>query len=228
MNTNTPIPLAGLVFDLDGTLIDSAPDTRNALNAFLVERNRRFVTLEETKQALGDGAVKLVERIFRLTGDCPPDIMADVRAYITIYNTIKADPIQIYPDVVTTLRAFKKRNIPLGLCTNKPESATLKLLDELELRPYFAAIAGGDSFPVHKPDPAHLMGVIEQMGITPQGCVMIGDSPNDMVAAHGLGIPCILVDYGYGFDVSVLPAEAVISSMADLPKTLMRLGFQGF
>lgn len=224
-----PQPLRGVIFDLDGTLVDSAPDLRNALNAFLAARNRRPLTLAETKAAIGDGAVKLVERALRLTGDCPTGdtLLDETRAYIAIYRTIVADPSQLYPDVLTTLMALRQKSIALGLCTNKPESATRKLLDELALAPYFSGVAGGDTFPTHKPDPAHLHGVITQMGLTPDGCVMVGDSPNDLAAAHGLQVPCILVDYGYAANVRDLPAEATISRMGDLPAALSALGFHG-
>lgn len=221
--------LRGVIFDLDGTLVDSAPDLRNALNQFLAERGRRSLTLAETKAAIGDGAVKLVERAFRLTGDCPAGdaLLDEARAYISIYRNIVADPSQLYPDVVNTLNVLQQKSIALGLCTNKPEGATRKLLDELLITPYFSGIAGGDTFPTHKPDPAHLLGVITQMGLTPTGCAMVGDSPNDLVAAHGLQVPCIMVDYGYGADVRDLPAEATISGMGELPAALSALGFRG-
>ncbi len=219
--------LRGIIFDLDGTLVDSAPDLRNALNQFLAERGRRALTLAETKAAIGDGAIKLVERAFRLTGDSPTGdaLLDEARAYITIYRAMVADPSQLYPGVVSTLELLRQNAIALGLCTNKPESATRKLLDELKLTPYFSGIAGGDTFPAHKPDPSHLLGVITQMGLTPQGCVMIGDSPNDLAAAHGLQVPCILVDYGYCADVRDLSAEATISSIGELPAALSALGF---
>ena len=221
--------LRGVIFDLDGTLVDSAPDLRNALNQFLAERARRPLTLVETKAAIGDGAIKLVERAFRLTGGCPTGdaLLDEARAYISIYRGIVADPSQLYPGVISTLKFLQEKAIGLGLCTNKPESATRKLLDELTLTPLFSGIAGGDTFPTHKPDPAHLLGVISQMGLTPSGCVMVGDSPNDLVAAHGLQVPCILVDYGYAEDVRDLPAEATISGMNELPAALSALGFSG-
>lgn len=221
--------LRGVVFDLDGTLVDSAPDLRNALNQFLAERERRAMTLAETKTAVGDGAVKLVERALRLTGACPSGdaLLDEARAFIQIYRGIAADPSQLYPGVMPTLEHLRRNAVALGLCTNKPESATRKLLDELTLTPFFSGVAGGDTYPTHKPDPEHLRGVITQMGLEPPGFVMVGDSPNDLVAAHGLQIPCIMVDYGYGADVRDLPAEATISAMSDLPAALSALGFHG-
>lgn len=221
------IPLAGVIFDLDGTLVDSAPDIRNAINAYLQTQERRPLTLDEVKRAAGDGAMLLVERALSLTGaqTSHNDLVNHVQSFIKIYRDITPDPAQIYPGVLPTLDAFKTHAVPMGICTNKPEIATQKLLDYLRLKPYFGAVAGGDTFQMHKPDPEHLRGVIDMLGVPVTHCVMVGDSSNDLAAAHGLGIPCILVDYGYGDDIAALPAEAFINDMAQLHQTLARLGF---
>lgn len=222
------IPLAGVIFDLDGTLIDSAPDIRNAINTHLQSQNRRLLSLDEVKRAVGDGALTLVERALGLTGTKADHdtLIEHVHSFIKIYRDITPDPAQIFPGVLSTLAAFKEHAVPMGICTNKPQAATHKLLDDLRLKPFFSGIAGGDTFPVHKPDPGHLRGVIDMMNVPVAHCVMVGDSPNDLAAAHGLGIPCILADYGYGSDCASLPAEAIIKDMAELPAALTRLGFQ--
>ncbi len=225
MNDNEKI-LRGVVFDLDGTLVDSAPDIHNALNLFLLERGRRGVTLNETKTALGDGVAKLLERILSMTGGRPESFAADIHGFLDIYRAIKGDPRQIYPQVIETLQNLRAGNIAVGLCTNKPEAATLKLLDDLAIAGLFDAVAGGDTFTVHKPHPDHLRGVIQRMKVPDACCVMVGDSPNDLAAAHGLGIPCVLVDYGYGADISILPAEAVIGSMGELARAIEQIGFK--
>jgi phosphoglycolate phosphatase len=223
MQTMTQQPLTGVIFDLDGTLVDSVPDIRNALNRFLTSRGRRAVTKGEAEAAVGDGVFIMVERIMAVTGGVPPDVRQETAAFIEMYHENIADPAQIYPHVSTVLAHLQQNGIALGLCTNKPEAVTLKLLNELDLRRYFWAVAGGDTFPTHKPDPAHLRGVIEQLGLHPSGCVMVGDSKNDYLAAQGLGIPCIMVDYGYGADAALLGAAATISSMGDLPAALTRV-----
>ena len=219
--------LSGVIFDLDGTLVDSAPDICNAINAHLATLQRRALTLEEVKAAVGDGAMLLVERALALTGQRPThDGLVDhVQDFIRIYRNIAADPTQIYPGVTATLEDLTARDVALGICTNKPEVATHKLLDDLRLKHYFHGIAGGDTFQVHKPNPDHLRGVIAMMGVAVAESVMVGDSPNDLAAAQGLGIPCIMVDYGYGSGVRDLPADAVISDLTALRPTLMRLGF---
>lgn len=215
--------LRGVIFDLDGTLVDSAPDIRNALNEFLASRGRRAVTLGETQRAIGDGAAKLVERILAATGEVPADLTRDVQDFIAIYREVAADPVQIYPHVIDVLAQLQTQDIALGLCTNKPESATHKLLRDLDLQRFFGAVAGGDTFQQRKPDPAHIEGVIKQLGVPTDGCVMVGDSINDFLAAQGLGIPCIMVNYGYGADAGLLPAAAVIGGMDELYNALKRL-----
>jgi phosphoglycolate phosphatase len=217
--------LRGVIFDLDGTLVDSAADIRYALNQFLATRNRRSVTLAETQWAIGDGAAKLVERIMAATGEISGDLSLDTKDFIEVYNTITADKSQIYPYVTEVLAQLQSQGIALGLCTNKPETATRKLLADLDLQRYFNAVAGGDTFPKRKPDSSHLRGVIDLLGVPASGCVMVGDSINDFLAAQGLGIPCVMVNYGYGADADLLPAAAVIAGMQHLYSTLMKIGF---
>ncbi len=222
-----PKILTGVIFDLDGTLVDSAPEIYNALNAFLTSYGRRTITRAEADahRIIGDGALKLVERALSLTGSIPSNLDKEFEDFIHFYQTTPADPAQIYPGVVALLEQLQQRGVERGLCTNKPESITRRLLQDLNLAQHFGAVVGGDTFPVRKPHPDHIRGVIERLGLGISGCVMVGDSANDMLAAHGLGIPCILVDYGYDSEARLLPAEAVISTMADLPAALARLGF---
>lgn len=219
-------PLAGIIFDLDGTLVDSAPDICNALNTYLKRLGRRPLSLDETKTALGDGAASLLQRSLGLTGDAVgyAALAEHVRAFITLYRDIPADPAQIYPHVTSVLQRFHAGNIDLGLCTNKPEVSTLKLLDDLALSRYFGAVAGGDTFAVRKPDPGHIRGVVERLGAEVSRCVMVGDSINDLLAAQGLNMPCIIVNYGYG-NSAALQADAVIDDFSLLPETLTRLGY---
>ncbi|MEJ0061765.1 MAG: phosphoglycolate phosphatase [Alphaproteobacteria bacterium] len=217
--------LSGVIFDLDGTLVDSAPDIRNALNEYLRALGRRALTLEEATGMIGDGVMLLVERALTTTGEKPGDIIPHVQSFMKIYRAINADPAQIYPGVMKILDFMRERNIALGLCTNKPEAATHKLLDDLKLAAYFSGVAGGDTYPLHKPNPEHLRGVIAMMGVDADRCVMVGDSPNDLAAARGLGVPCVLADYGYA-SVKDLPADAFIESMEGLPEALVRLGFE--
>ena len=217
--------LQGLIFDLDGTLVDSAPDVRQALNTVLRTHGRRPLTLEEIKALSGDGLLVQLQRAFAVTGDAEPNPMNAFQEFITAYRALMPDPAQIYPDVRETLERYHKLGVKLGVCTNKQEAATLRLLDQLDLSRYFEFIAGGDTFPTHKPNPDHVYGVLSALDVEPETCVMIGDSPNDIAASHGAKIPCIAVTHGYALDAHKLGADAVIEGFSGLEKALKTLGF---
>lgn len=219
--------LQGLIFDLDGTLVDSAADLRQALNQVLLADNRRPLTLEETKQFIGDGPFELIRRSFAATGDPPPeDKFGDcLQTFLHTYSTMKPDPAQIYPGVVDILRHYREAGVALGLCTNKPEKETFNLLKKLHLLNFFGYIAGGDTFTRRKPHPDHLTNVITALDVPLTGCVMVGDSNNDVMAAKGARVPVIILHYGYDKDVARLPADAFIDRMADLPMAIQKLGF---
>jgi phosphoglycolate phosphatase len=219
--------LKGLIFDLDGTLLDSAPDLRQALNLTLAAHGRRPLTLEEATRLTGDGMLPMLSRAFAMTGKPIPDSESYIRfqEFITHYRKQKADPSQIYPHVIDSLKHFKKRGVAMGVCTNKQEASTIRLLEDLNIQNYFGFVAGGDTFPVHKPHPDHVRGVMQALKLSPANCVMVGDGSNDVRAAQGAGIPCILVTQGYGIDVEDLGAEAIIASFAELPTALQKLGF---
>lgn len=219
--------LEGLIFDLDGTLVDSAPDIRNALNRTLVEQGRRDITLDEVKALVGDGLLVTLQRAFEKTGAA----LADDQSYrifqifVGYYRALKADPSQIYPGVTDALRQFRDRGVKLGVCTNKQETATHRILDELGLANYFTFVAGGDTYMVHKPHPDHVRGVAEAMAVSPAACVMVGDSANDVKAAKGAGMSCLMITHGYGTDVAGLGADGLIGSFAELDAALARIGF---
>lgn len=218
--------LQGLIFDLDGTLIDSAPDLRQALNLTLAAAGRRPLTLSETKDFVGDGALALMQRSFAATGQPLPDssLMTAVRQFLNFYRTITPDPAQIYPHVRETLEFYRHAGVVLGLCTNKPQAETDYLLHGLNLTDYFAFVAGGDTFQYHKPHPEHVSGTILGMDVPRTGCVMIGDSKNDILAAKAAKIPAILIDHGYGKSGRVT-ADRQIASFTELPAALLSLGF---
>jgi phosphoglycolate phosphatase len=218
--------LQGLIFDLDGTLIDSAPDLRQALNLLLAERGRRPLTLAETKDFIGDGAMALVQRSFAATGEALPDhsLIETVKKFLGYYRTIKPDPAQLYPHVLEALQFYHAAGIKLGVCTNKPQAETDYLLHGLAIDHYFSFVAGCDTFMYHKPNPEHVTGTIIGMDVPRAGCVMVGDSKNDVVAAKGARIPIILVDQGYG-KASDQRADHLIASFKELPAALLSLGF---
>ena len=213
-----------VVFDLDGTLVDSAPDLRVAINKLLTEEGRRPLALEEVTSMIGDGAMKLVERAFAATGGCNgADPLERLTArFLAFYDGHATDSTRPYPGVPETLALLRKQQWALGICTNKPERATREVLRGLALDQHFAAVAGGDSIAgVRKPDPRLLLAVIDRLGTAPAAAVMVGDNANDVQAARAADVPVIIRAGGYTrVPLSHLRADAVIEHFAELPAAL--------
>jgi len=208
-----------LVFDLDGTLVDSAPDLHRSLNAVLAEQGRTPVSLADIRSMVGDGAAKLVERGFADTGAPvePAAMPGLVQRFLVHYSAGRHALTPAFPGVVETLRLLRERGYRLGVCTNKPYAPTMEILETLGLTGLFAAVTGGDSLPVRKPDPGHLLGTLDLLGATADRAVMIGDSANDVAVARAAGVPAIVVRYGYTrTPVEELGADAIITHFAEL------------
>lgn len=220
------VPFDAVVFDLDGTLIDSAPDIARALNRTLAEFGRRAVSLDEVRAMVGDGAKGLVRDAFAATGaalDDDGDAVAALQRYLDNYYLEDAAADCLYPGVAETLTGLAATGLRLGLCTNKSERICRKVIAQVGLSQLFSAVAGGDSLPVKKPNPGHLRHVAEALG---GGRVaMVGDNANDVKAARGCGWPVAAVSYGYPrMPVAELGADVVIDRFTDLPGALRRLG----
>ena len=208
-----------LVFDLDGTLFDTAPDLHRCLNAVLAEHGRRSVALDDVRQMVGDGAAKLIERGFAATGAPrePGDLPPLVRRFLDHYRAGAHVLTRPFPGVVDALIGLSADGFRLGICTNKPYGSTMDVLEAMEVEHLFQAVGGGDSFAVRKPDPSHLLEVLKLMRATPGEAVMIGDSGNDVAVARAAGVPVIAVSYGYTtVPVDQLGADHVIDSFAEL------------
>lgn len=214
-----------LIFDLDGTLIDSAPDLAAALNKVLIEARRDPVTLHQVTQMIGDGVATLVERGFEATGGAPDDPGHHLDRFHHHYNNATAALTALYPGVLDTLQALRAGGYRMGLCTNKPAQPTASVLDAFGLTEFFEAVAGGDTFPVRKPSPGHLLGLLRQMQVDPEHAVMIGDSPNDVQVALNAAVPVIAVSYGYRrVPAEDMGADLLIERFAQLPDALRQLG----
>jgi phosphoglycolate phosphatase len=208
-----------LIFDLDGTLIDSAPDLHRSLNAVLAEQGRAPVGLDGIRAMVGDGAAKLVERGFADTGDAvaPAALPGLVQRFLVHYSAGRHGLTHAFPGVAETLTLLRERGCRLGVCTNKPYAPTMEILELLGLTGFFGAVTGGDSLPVRKPDPGHLLGTLDLLGAAADHAVMIGDSANDVAVARAAGVPALVVRYGYTrTPVEELGADAIIDRFDEI------------
>jgi phosphoglycolate phosphatase len=209
-----------ILFDLDGTLVDSAPDLRAALNRLMASRGLGPFTLPEVVAMVGDGARALVERALAARGLTFDEAALD--SFLLDYTAHAAVETRPYPGVPEALETLSAAGWRLAVCTNKPEAAARELLRALDLMPRFAALGGGDSFPVRKPDPGHLLATLRLAGGEPGRAVMIGDHHNDIAAARGAGIPAIFAGWGYG-PAAMAAGAPVAASAAALPALLREL-----
>jgi phosphoglycolate phosphatase len=214
-----------LVFDLDGTLVDSAPDLRAALNEMLRERGHKPLSLPQVRHMIGDGVPALVARALAASAAEPAESASALPRFLQLYEADAVRLTRTYPAVPETLAALRRRGYRTAICTNKPQHATVAVLEGLGLLPLFDGIAGGDHFAVRKPDPGHLLRLIGELGARPDRAAMIGDNENDAAAAHGAGLPLVLMRYGYArIDPERLGADALLDRFAELPAALDRLG----
>jgi phosphoglycolate phosphatase len=155
--------------------------------------------VDEIRQMVGDGVVALVERGFRWSG-APPDPAAVprlVRRFLELYAGGGHARTRPYPGVAATLAELGARGCRLAVCTNKPIALTRQVLDAVDLAGLFGAVTGGDSLPVRKPHPGHLLGTLDLLGASPAEAVMVGDSGNDVAVARAAGVPAVVVSWGY-------------------------------
>lgn len=213
------------IFDLDGTLVDSAPDIAAALNRAvavpLAARGLPPFALPEVAAMIGDGARVLVERALARRG--LPFDPACLAAFVADEDLSQARLTRPYPGIADMLAALAEAGWRLAVCTNKPVLPARALLASLGLDGHFAAVGGGDSFAVRKPDPGHLLGTLREAGGVPGRAVMVGDHRNDVAAATGAGLPCVFAGWGYGSVAMAAGAAAIAVGTEELPTLLDRL-----
>lgn len=186
-----------IVFDLDGTLVDTAPDLVGALNIAMLAENLPVISLEVTKSLVGAGARALVERGLAYHGAKPDAVRTEelIQMMLAAYEQAIAVESRAYPGVLEALLDLKSQGWRFAVCTNKPERYAIKLLAELKMLHWFEAVCGGDSFAFRKPDPRHLTETIAKSG--GGRALMVGDSRTDVDTARAAGIPVIGVSFGY-------------------------------
>jgi phosphoglycolate phosphatase len=214
-----------LLFDLDGTLVDSVPDLAAAVNTVLAEHGLKPLAESDIAGMVGDGVAKLVERALLARGGGNVALGPAVERYVALYEANATTLTRPYPGVPEVLAEFGRAGVRMGVCTNKPEHATRAVLDGLGLARFFPVVLGGDSLEARKPDPAPLLAALGRLGAAASESAMIGDHRNDLLAARAAGTRIIFARYGYGLaTLGTLAPDALIGSFAELPQALRALG----
>jgi phosphoglycolate phosphatase len=214
-----------LIFDLDGTLADTAPDLLGATNAVLAARGRPLLDLSNLRHMVGFGAKALISQAMEASG--APVTEADMPSltdiFIAHYTSHIADGTRLFPGVTPTLAALKADGARLAVLTNKPQELTDLLLPRLGLDGVFAAVYGAGRKTYTKPDPRIFHDIVNDCGGGP--AVMIGDSITDLNTARAANAPCILVSYGFTpVPARELGADMVLDDFSALPDALRQLG----
>jgi phosphoglycolate phosphatase len=220
---------ATVVFDLDGTLVDTAPDLCAALNHALNALGRPGVPADDVRHMVGHGARKLLERGLATSGDSSPEIIeAGVPHFLEYYVAHIADGSRPFDGVEPALDALAAAGTRLAICTNKPVALSMALVTALGWNRRFAANLGFDSVPKPKPDPGHVLAAIASAGGTPESTVFVGDSVTDTTAARAAGVPVVAVSFGFSDrPVAALGADAVIDHYRELLPALHLLAAKG-
>jgi phosphoglycolate phosphatase len=215
-----------VVFDLDGTLIDTAPDLIHTLNTILATENIPALSFDTARPMIGAGVRPLLERALAERGKFPGEAEMDAlfERYLRHYQDHIADRSRPYPGLEPALDRIGARGFSLAVCTNKYEALSLRLLDALGLTSRFAAVCGQDTFPMKKPDPDMLRLTIQRAGGDIARAVMVGDSETDVIVARAAGIPVIGVDFGYTrIPMADLSPDRLISHFDALPSAVRDL-----
>jgi phosphoglycolate phosphatase len=212
--------MARIVFDLDGTLIDSAPDIRGIANQILAEEGLAPIGIDDARSFIGQGAAVFVAKM-RQARDIPDSAQGRLlAAFVSRYD----DAVELtvpYPDVVAVLDRLRAEGHVMGVCTNKPERPARAVLAHLDLLDRFANVLGGDSLPVHKPDPAPLIACFDALGTGQR--IYVGDSEIDAETAQRAGVPFLLFSEGYRkSDLSEIPHWAAFDRFDQLPGMIHR------
>jgi phosphoglycolate phosphatase len=210
-----------LIFDLDGTLIDSKNDLICSVNAMLRELSRQELEAETISSYIGHGAPQLVARALGW-GCTEAERERALEFFLRYYNEHKTDTTRAYPGVPDTLERLEGR--PMAVLTNKPVRISVRILEELGLAKYFRSIYGGNSFSTKKPDPLGAQTILAELGAKPNEAVLVGDSEVDVQTARNAGMWAATVNHGFGVhDRKSFPADTYLEHFGDLA-TLLEAG----
>jgi phosphoglycolate phosphatase len=215
-----------VILDLDGTLVDSAPDLHVAANRVLEEADRPALDLKTVKRFIGDGVRKLVERAFAETGPALEPAALDLATarFTTLYEEAATVLTRPYDGVPETLARLRAAGLRLAVCTNKPLAAAGIVLRELGLAPLIDAVSGGDSVAQRKPHPDHVRDALRRVGGTADQAAMVGDNEHDIAAGQAAGLATVAVTYGYArVPYRELGADRLIERFAELDAALAGL-----
>ncbi|MFZ5724578.1 MAG: phosphoglycolate phosphatase [Pseudomonadota bacterium] len=213
---------SALLFDLDGTLVDSVPDIALAVDRTLADLGRTTAGEELVRGWVGNGGRMLVRRLLagEITGvpDDHPLLPRAMEIFFAHYDDTNGRASRLYPGVAEALAGFAARGLPMAVVTNKPQRFVAPLFDVLGIRHRFSLLIGGDTLPVKKPDPAPLRLACGQLGAAPAATLMVGDSRNDIEAARAAGCPVVAVDYGYNYGRPIADErpDRVVSDLREL------------
>ncbi|MBB3464625.1 HAD family hydrolase [Rhizobium sp. BK377] len=219
-----------VVFDLDGTLLDTHVDLVESLNYTIAALDLRPVTYDDLTHLVGQGARVMIERACKLQGKpiSQEELPALVERFVAHYSANMPGHTEPYPGLVAAMDRLKASGYRLAVCTNKLEGLATGLIENLGLTHYFDAITGGDTFEHRKPDARHLTGTIERAGGDVSRSVMIGDSINDIAVAKNAAVPSIAVPFGYSdVPVSSLDPDVIITHYDELTVELVESLLKG-
>jgi phosphoglycolate phosphatase len=217
------MPTPTIVFDLDGTLIDTAPDLIDTLNVVFAREGLPPVAYKAARNATAGGAKAMIARGIEAEGRVitPPKLDQLFTDFIAHYSAHLADQSRPFPGIIGALDALAERGCRFAVCTNKLERLSVLLLEELKIADRFEAICGQDTFGIQKPDPEILRRTIAAAGGIVQHAIMIGDSATDIRTARATGVPVIAVDFGYSDrPISEFGPDQIISHFAQLPASI--------
>ena len=212
-----------IVFDLDGTLVDTAPDLISTLNQVLAGEGLPPPAYDDARRMIGGGAHRMIERAVSAEGRDVPRAELDrmFAVFIDHYSAHIADRSRPFPHLDSVLQRLSGEGFRLAVCTNKLEWLSVRLLDKLNLSRYFAAICGQDTFGIQKPDPQMLRLTIRRAGGEVERSIMIGDSLTDVRTARAANVPVIAVDFGYSeVAPAALHADRLIGTLTELPAAI--------